>query len=136
MQQVQEALVWLAVACLFAYTAAAICYALSNFGWTMFSFVDRFFALGSAFFMFGLPISAVAAAAIVSVFQVVAPPQKDGTNLSFEAFGAKFSGPAVPATLWIVTYLALVLSIVAITRATGRRGDHQSQSNASSKSSL
>ena len=134
MQQVQDALVWLAVVCLFAYTAAAICYVLSNFGLSWFSFVDRFFSLGSYFFMFGLPICAVAAAAIVSVFQAVAPPQKDGSNLSFEAFGAKFSGPAVPATLWIVTYLALVVSIVAISRASGRQGEHQNQSNARSKS--
>jgi len=34
MQQVQDALVWLAVVCLFAYTAAAIGYALFKFGWT------------------------------------------------------------------------------------------------------
>ncbi|TYL94024.1 hypothetical protein FXB40_19480 [Bradyrhizobium rifense] len=133
MQQVQEVLVGLVVVCLFAYTAAAIGYALFKLGWTWFKFTDGLFSLGSYFFMFGLPVSAVAAAAIVSVFQVVAPPQKDGNNLSFEAFSAKFSGPAVPATLWIVTYLALVVSIVAISRATGRQG-HQNQSDARSKS--
>ena len=135
MKNFQKTLVWLAVVCLFAYTGAAICYVLSNFGVKTFSFVDHFFSLGSYFFMFGLPISAVAAAAIVSVFQAVAPAQKDGDNLSFEAFGAKFSGPAVPATLWIVTYLALVVSIVAISNAISQPGEHQgqSQSDAGSK---
>jgi hypothetical protein len=122
MQQFQEALVWLALVCLFAYTLAAICHALASFGLKKFSFVEPFFALGSPFFMFGLPISAVAAAAIVSVFQAVAPAQKEGNNLSFEAFGAKFSGPAGPATLWIATYLTLVVSIVAIARIARQRG--------------
>ena len=65
--------------------------------------------------MFGLPISGVTAAAIVCVFQAVAPTTKDASGqVSFD-FGAKFSGPAVPATLWIATYLALVVTIVAIT---------------------
>jgi hypothetical protein len=60
--------------------------------------------------------SRVAAAAIVCVFEVISPATKDSTGqLSFDAFGAKFSGPAAPATLWIVTYLALALTIVAIT---------------------
>ena len=114
-QMVQKALVILAVVCIFAYTVVAILFGLSNLGLKLFSFTEHFFALGNYRFMFGLPIAGVAAAAIVSVFQAVAPSHRDADgNLSFEAFGAKFSGPAVPATLWIVTYLALVVSIIAV----------------------
>jgi hypothetical protein len=106
-------LVWLALVCVIAYTIAAIFYVFSNFGWKWFSFVDHFFSLGDGRYMFGLPIAGVAAAAIVSIFEIVSPSSTEGNSLSFEAFGAKFSGPAAPATLWIVTYLALALSIVA-----------------------
>jgi uncharacterized membrane protein len=102
---------------LVAYFLAVAGYFFLQLGATWFSFTDRLFSLGNYRFMVGLPVSAVAAAGIVIVFQQVAPPKKDGDNLSFEAFGAKFSGPAVPATLWIVTYLALVVSIYAISRA-------------------
>jgi hypothetical protein len=135
MQQfVQKALVVLAVVCIFAYTAVAICFALSKLGVAFFSFADVFFTLGDYRFMFGLPMAGVAAAAIVSVFQAVAPSQTDDQgNLSFEAFGAKFSGPAVPATLWIVTYLALVVSIVAVSRA-DQPPDQQSQSETAPRS--
>jgi hypothetical protein len=133
-QLVQEALVYLAVFCIFAYTVVAIFFALSKLGLEFFSFADHFFALGSYRFMFGLPMAGVAAAAIVSVFQAVAPSHTDAQgNLSFEAFGAKFSGPAVPAALWIVTYLALVLSIVAASRA-DRPPEHRGQSETAPKS--
>jgi len=58
-------------------------FALSNLGLKLFSFTDHFFALGSYRFMFGLPIAGVAAAAIVSVFQTVAPSHRDADgNLS------------------------------------------------------
>ena len=76
--------------------------------------------------MFGLPISGVAAAAIVVVFHTVVPPSK---KFSFEMFGGKFSGPIVPATLWLATYLALVLSIVAISRANLPSEHNQSKSD-------
>jgi hypothetical protein len=99
------------------YFLAAAGYFFFQLGATWFSFTDHLFSLGNYRFMFGLPVSAVAAAGIVIVFQQVAPAKREGDNLSFEAFGAKFSGPAVPATLWIATYLALVLSIYAISRA-------------------
>ena len=127
MPRIQNALVKLAVVCLFAYTALAIFYALSSLGLTLFSFTDHFFSLGDGRFMFGLPIAGVAAAAIVCVFEAVSPSQKDGNNLSFEAFGAKFSGPAAPATLWIVTYLALVVSIFSVSAGnTSSVGDNTS----------
>jgi hypothetical protein len=66
-------LVWLALVCVIAYTIAAIFYVFSNFGWEWFSFVDHFFSLGDGRYMFGLPIAGVAAAAIVSVFEIVSP---------------------------------------------------------------
>jgi hypothetical protein len=50
-------------------------------------------------------MSGIAAFAIVNLL----PGTKDG-SLAFEAFSLKFSGPAVPATLWIVVYLSLVVS--------------------------
>ena len=115
-QGIQRFLVTAATICLFLYILLAVAFALSNLGVGWLSFCDHFFSLGDGQFMFGLPISGVAAAAIVCVFQVVAPSATDSNGqVSFEAFGAKFSGPAAPATLWIVTYLALVLSIVAVT---------------------
>ncbi|GCE62906.1 hypothetical protein [Microcystis aeruginosa] len=56
-------------------------------------------------YAFDVPMSGIAAFAIVNLL----PGTKDG-SLAFEAFSLKFSGPAVPATLWIVVYLSLVVS--------------------------
>jgi hypothetical protein len=127
----QRLVVGLVLLFLFVYALAAAGYFFFQLGASWFSFTDRLFSLGSYKFMFGLPISAVAAAGIAIVFQHVAPPKKEGESLSFEAFGAKFSGPAVPATLWIVTYLALVLSIYAISSA-DQPSERQNRSDASS----
>lgn len=130
----QRLVVGLVLVFLFVYALAAAGYFFFQLGATWFSFTDRLFSLGSYKFVFGLPICAVAAAGIVIVFQHVAPPKKEGDSLSFEAFGAKFSGPAVPATLWIVTYLALVLSIYAISGA-DQPSERQNRSDAASASS-
>ncbi|KJC49071.1 hypothetical protein UP09_07490 [Bradyrhizobium sp. LTSP885] len=131
MKWVRGFVVGLTLFCLLAYALAAIGFGVSKLGWIQ-PFATDFFALGSYQFMFGLPISAVAAAAIVVVFQEVAPPKNEGGDLSFDAFGAKFSGPAVPATLWIVTYLALVVSMLAVSH-TDQPLAQQSQSEVASK---
>jgi len=62
-------------------------------------------------FTFGLPISAIAAFAITCVFEKLANPSD---KLSFKAFGLEFSGPAAPATIWIICYLTLVGSMVMV----------------------
>jgi len=56
-------------------------------------------------YLIGLPVSAVAAFGIVSVLEIGAG------KLEFKAFGLDFTGPAGPATLWLVCYIALVGSI-------------------------
>jgi hypothetical protein len=57
-------------------------------------------------YTFGLPISAATAFAIVSVLEYRA-----NGELTFEAFGASFSGPAAPVTLWLVCFLGLVAAM-------------------------
>jgi hypothetical protein len=77
---------------------------------------------GNPSFMFGLPISAAIAFAIVCVFETVAPgtaAAADGGKLSFTAFGAAFTGPAGPTTLWVVCYLTLVASMRILNGASG-----------------
>lgn len=70
-----------------------------------------FFNTREGSYVFGLPISAATAFGIVMIFDIVSPFKKEGESLSFEAFGAKFSGPAAPATIWVVCYLVLVASM-------------------------
>jgi hypothetical protein len=57
-------------------------------------------------YTFGLPISAATAFAIVSVLE-----QTEKATLEFKAFGAEFSGPAAPVTLWLVCFLSLVAAM-------------------------
>jgi hypothetical protein len=59
--------------------------------------------------MFGLPISAVTAFAVVSLLEQLAPATSG--KMEFKAFGLHFSGPAGPVTLWVVVYLVLVASM-------------------------
>ena len=67
---------------------------------------------GKPSYMFGLPISAITAFAIVSILERLAPSAKDEKGkLEFKAFGLTFSGPAGPVTLWVVVYLTLVASM-------------------------
>ncbi|QDU45213.1 hypothetical protein Mal52_37040 [Symmachiella dynata] len=63
---------------------------------------------GKGHYAFALPFSAIGAFAIVSILGFQSGSDK---LLSFDAFGLKFSGPAGPATLWIVCYLSLVSSV-------------------------
>jgi hypothetical protein len=71
----------------------------------------KFFNTAAPAFVFHLPLSAAAAFGIVLVFDAISPFAKDASSLSFEAFGAKFSGPAAPATIWVVCYLSFVASL-------------------------
>ncbi len=63
---------------------------------------------GNENYAFALPFSAIGAFAIVSILGI-----QSGTAelLRFKAFGLDFSGPAGPATLWIVCYMTLVSSV-------------------------
>jgi hypothetical protein len=63
---------------------------------------------GNGHYAFALPFSAIGAFAIVSILGIQSGSEK---LLSFKAFGLQFSGPAGPATLWIVCYLTLVSSV-------------------------
>ena len=63
-------------------------------------------------YTFGLPICGATAFAIVCVLEKVTPAKENGAGkLEFKAFGLTFSGPAGPATLWVVCYLVLVASM-------------------------
>jgi len=62
-------------------------------------------------FVFGLPISAVAAFAVVCILEKTGEKSGDPKPLEFKAFGLAFSGPAGPVTLWVVVYLTLVVSM-------------------------
>lgn len=63
-------------------------------------------------YTFGLPICGLAAFAVVSVLERLAPAKADSAGqLEFKAFGLTFSGPAGPVTLWVVCYLVLVSSM-------------------------
>ena len=56
--------------------------------------------------VFGLPICAIAAFAIVCVLEKFAPATRNEEGkLEFKALGLTFSGPAGPASLWVVCYL-------------------------------
>jgi hypothetical protein len=69
----------------------------------------------------------VAAFAIVCVFEKYSSFAKDGNTLSFKAFGAEFTGPAAPAMLWIVCFLALVFAIRLVTPASGSSSLNRNQ---------
>lgn len=57
---------------------------------------------------FELPMSAVAAFAIVSLLRDSNPT--NDPELSFKAFDLEFTGPAVPTSLWVVVYLTIIVS--------------------------
>jgi hypothetical protein len=66
---------------------------------------------GDPSYMFGLPISAVAAFGVVALLDRFAPATEDASGkLEFKAFGLTFSGPARPVTLWVIVYLVLIAS--------------------------
>ena len=71
---------------------------------------------GKPSYMFGLPISAAIAFAIVALLDTLAPASTDTSGkLEFKAFGLTFSGPAGPVTLWISVYLTLIASMQIVT---------------------
>jgi hypothetical protein len=72
---------------------------------------------GGAGYTFGLPLCAVTAFAIVCVLERLSPSTASDGKLEFKAFGAVFSGPAGPVTLWVVCYLTLVASTMMISKS-------------------
>ncbi|WP_294332428.1 hypothetical protein [uncultured Sphingomonas sp.] len=61
--------------------------------------------------VFGLPIAAGAAFGIVTLFEHLSSSRKEAGEISFKIFGAEFSGPAGPTTLWLACFLTLLLGI-------------------------
>jgi hypothetical protein len=60
----------------------------------------------------GIPCSAIAAFAIVTVLLKAFPPIKDaGGGLVLKAFGLEFSGPSGPITLWLLCFLGFVFAL-------------------------
>jgi hypothetical protein len=59
-----------------------------------------------AAYMFGLPIAAFIAFAIVAILD----KGRDGTQ-QFTAFSLRFDGPVSPVALWVICYLTVVFSI-------------------------
>lgn len=95
-------------------------YALSLLAYLYLKFKDdehaivTFFERPPPIYMFGLPVAAMIAFAIVSILFSVWPPAETGNDagqLTFSAFNLKFSGPAGPITIWIVVYLSIISSI-------------------------
>lgn len=59
----------------------------------------------------GIPASAVAAYAVVTLLLHAFPPDSaSGGAISFKAFGLEFSGPAGPTTLWFLCFMAFVVA--------------------------
>jgi TRAP-type C4-dicarboxylate transport system permease small subunit len=57
----------------------------------------------------GIPCSAISAYAIVAALSKASPDTAD--RLEFKAFGLVFSGPSGPITLWLMCFLAFIVSI-------------------------
>lgn len=112
----------LLVASVVGYVIALGCYLLgATTGIKMLKKAVSFFDDRDGSYVFGLPISAATAFGIVMAFDAVSPFEKADNTLSFEAFNAKFSGPAAPATIWIVCYLTLVVSMRIAPNLSGNR---------------
>jgi hypothetical protein len=60
----------------------------------------------------GIPCSAIASFAIVTVLWKAFPPSEStGGALALRAFGLEFSGPSGPITLWLLCFLGFVFAL-------------------------
>ena len=64
-------------------------------------------------YTFGIPISGVVATVLVVLFGVAFPG--DG-KYTFDAFSLKFTGPAGPATLWLLAFAVFIAAIRILRR--------------------
>ena len=111
MDTIKQGVVALFFLGIFGYAMLLVLYILNVVQWFD-SGALKIFAEKSDKLVFGLPISGMTAFAIVCVFERLASgTENKAEKLSFKAFGLEFSGPAAPATLWIVCYLAIVGSM-------------------------
>jgi hypothetical protein len=60
----------------------------------------------------GLPCAAVGAFGVVALLLHIFPPEKQQSGaVTIKLFGAVFTGPAGPTTLWLICFLAFLLAI-------------------------
>ncbi|MEO0432440.1 MAG: hypothetical protein AAF151_12160 [Cyanobacteria bacterium J06656_5] len=64
---------------------------------------------------FDIPMAAIAAFGVVSFLErpkttINEDGSKTTNDLEFKAFSLEFTGPAVPATLWVVVFLSIMIS--------------------------
>jgi hypothetical protein len=59
----------------------------------------------------GLPSAAIGAFGVVALLLHSFPPEKAGGVIKIKFFGAEFTGPAGPITLWLACFLAFVAAI-------------------------
>jgi hypothetical protein len=61
-------------------------------------------------YVFGIPIAGVVTTVVVLLFGRASPGDAS-EKYKFKAFGLEFSGPAAPATIWIVLWLTFMATI-------------------------
>ena len=66
----------------------------------------------------GIPCAAVGAFGVVALLLHVFPPEQQEGAIKIKFFGAEFTGPAGPITLWLLCFLAFIAA-VKVLRAPG-----------------
>jgi hypothetical protein len=59
----------------------------------------------------GLPCAAVGSFGVVALLLHAFPPEKQAGAIKIKFFGAEFTGPAGPITLWLACFLSFVVAI-------------------------
>jgi hypothetical protein len=90
-----------------AYLALMAFYIVGKAGFSSFQWAVNLLDSGGWPFTFGIPIAGVAATVIVFVFGLVKNP---GT-FTLKALGVEFTGPGIPATVWLVTFITFIATI-------------------------
>jgi hypothetical protein len=59
----------------------------------------------------GIPCATVAAFGIVALLLRMFPPDTVSGSITIKLFGAEFTGPAGPVTLWLMCFLAFIFAV-------------------------
>ena len=93
---------------LVVYLIAVFLSYLADFKWL--SEFHRAIAASEAMSV-GIPCAAVGAFGVVALLLHVFPPEHQGGTIKIKFFGAEFTGPAGPITLWLLCFLAFVVAV-------------------------